>query len=117
MGLNSGLVASVRAGRIIVTRMTARTPQGLRSVPGHGRPDMPSPPAAGAAGGDGARAERRTDQIRPSSRTASRSSVSSFTEASIRAREKSLISRPWTISYLPSFVVTGKDEMMPSGTP
>jgi hypothetical protein len=35
----------------------------------------------------------------------------------MRAREKSLMSRPWTISYLPSFVVTGKEEMRPSGTP
>jgi hypothetical protein len=43
--------------------------------------------------------------------------MSSATEASIRAREKSLMSRPWTISNLPSFAVTGKEEMMPSGTP
>ncbi|SCE09844.1 alkylhydroperoxidase AhpD family core domain-containing protein [Streptomyces sp. DvalAA-19] len=58
-----------------------------------------------------------TGQIRPSSRTASRSSVSSLTDASMRARENSLMSRPWTISYVPFFVVTGKEEMMPSGTP
>ncbi|CAM5446189.1 hypothetical protein SGRI78S_04069 [Streptomyces griseus subsp. griseus] len=60
---------------------------------------------------------RGADQIRPSSRTASRSSVSSLTDASMRVRENSLMSRPWTISYFPSFVVTGKEEMMPSGTP
>jgi hypothetical protein len=56
-------------------------------------------------------------QMRPSFCTVSRSSTSSATEASMRAREKSSISRPWTISYLPSFAVTGKDEMRPSGTP
>ena len=56
-------------------------------------------------------------QIRPSSVTASRSSASSAVEASIRAREKSSISRPWTISQSPSLVVTGKEEIRPSGTP
>ena len=35
----------------------------------------------------------------------------------MRARENSLMSRPWTISYLPSLVVTGKEEIRPSGTP
>ncbi len=59
----------------------------------------------------------RVRQIRPRPRTASRSSSSSLTEASIRARENSLMSRPWTISYWPSLVVTGKEEMIPSGTP
>ena len=49
--------------------------------------------------------------------TASRSSVSSAAVASILPREKSSISRPWTISHSPSFVVTGKEEMRPSGTP
>lgn len=38
------------------------------------------------------------DQIRPRARTASRSSSSSLTEASMRVRENSLMSRPWTIS-------------------
>src|SRR6185437_11369899 len=56
-------------------------------------------------------------QIRPSSRTASRSSDSSLTEASIRPRENSLISRPWTISKSPLRVVTGNEETRPSGTP
>ena len=63
--------------------------------------------------------------MRPSARTASRSSVSSRTEASIRsrenasilARENSLISSPWTIVYAPSRVVQGNEEMRPSGTP
>ena len=54
---------------------------------------------------------------RPRPRTASRSSSSSLTEASMRAREKSLISRPWTICQSPLLVVTGNDEMRPSGTP
>src|SRR4029079_2920295 len=54
--------------------------------------------------------------IRPSSLTASRSSPSSATDASILPRENSLMSRPWTISQLPSLVVTGKDEIRPSGT-
>ena len=35
----------------------------------------------------------------------------------MRAREKSSISRPWTIDQSPSEVVTGNDEMRPSGTP
>src|SRR4051812_16491322 len=35
----------------------------------------------------------------------------------MREREKSSISRPWTISQAPSRVVTGKDEISPSGTP
>ncbi len=46
-------------------------------------------------------------QIRPSSLTASRSSTSSAAVASILPREKSSISRPWTISQSPSRVVTG----------
>ena len=59
----------------------------------------------------------RPAQISPSSLTASRSSASSATEASIRPREKSSISRPWTISQSPSLEVTGNDETRPSGTP
>ena len=35
----------------------------------------------------------------------------------MRAREKSSISRPWTILYSPFSAVTGNEEMMPSGTP
>src|SRR5699024_7164747 len=35
----------------------------------------------------------------------------------MRPREKSSMSRPWTISYEPSFVVTGNEETMPSGMP
>ena len=56
-------------------------------------------------------------QISPSSLTASRSSTSSAAEASILPRLKSSMSRPWTIEYSPSAHVTGKLEMMPSGTP
>ena len=54
---------------------------------------------------------------RPRPCTASRSSASSATEASMRAREKSSISRPWTISHLPPRESTGNEEMRPSGTP
>src|ERR1700761_2470339 len=56
-------------------------------------------------------------QIRPRSETALRSSASSAVDLSIRAREKSLISRPCTMLQLPSLVVTGNDEIRPSGTP
>ena len=56
-------------------------------------------------------------QIRPSSFTASRSSASSATLASMRAREKSSMSSPCTISYSPSAQVTGNEEMRPSATP
>src|SRR6478735_337678 len=87
----------------------------LRTYAG-GRPRQQSLSGAPSYGsGSGRRPD--SGQIRPSSRTASRSSVSSCTDASMRARENSLMSRPWTISYFPSFVVTGKEEMMPSGTP
>ena len=44
-------------------------------------------------------------------------SSSSATEASIRAREKSSISRPSTIDHSPPEQVHGKPEMMPSATP
>ncbi|MET4003062.1 hypothetical protein ABIB48_001782 [Arthrobacter sp. UYCu511] len=57
------------------------------------------------------------DQSRPSWATASRSDSNSATEASIRVREKSLISKPCTIEYSPLCVVTGNELMMPSGTP
>src|SRR5262249_44293651 len=56
-------------------------------------------------------------QIRPSSDTASRSSPSSATLASMRPRAKSLTSRPGTIFHWPFSVVHGKPEMSPSGTP
>src|SRR5699024_7692121 len=56
-------------------------------------------------------------QIRPRPLTASRSWVSSATEASMRCREKSLISRSCTISHWPPLERTGKEEMSPSGTP
>ena len=45
------------------------------------------------------------------------SSTSSAADASILAREKSSISRPWTIFHSPFSEVQGKEEMMPSGTP
>ncbi len=48
-------------------------------------------------------------QMRPRSVTASRSSVSSAAVASILPREKSSISRPWTISQSPFEVVTGNE--------
>lgn len=70
-------------------------------------------PSAGCA----SLAARRRAQSRPRPRTASRSSESSLTEASTRVREKSLSSRPWTISYDPPEQVTGKEEIRPSGTP
>src|SRR4051794_22720553 len=60
---------------------------------------------------------RSQAQIRPSSVTAWRSSASSAVDASIRPREKSSISRPWTIDQSPLDVVTGNDEIRPSGTP
>ena len=53
-------------------------------------------------------------QTRPSSATASRSARSSATEASIRSREKSVISRPSTIEYSPSEHVHGRPQMIPS---
>ena len=49
--------------------------------------------------------------------TASRSSSSSATLLSIRCREKSLISSPWTIDPSPPDTVTGNDDISPSGTP
>ena len=52
----------------------------------------------------------------PSFATASRSSWSSLTVLLIRSREKSGTSRPWTICHSPPDVVTGNDEMIPSGT-
>ena len=59
----------------------------------------------------------RRAQIRPSSVTALRSSASSAVDLSIRPRENSSISSPCTIDQLPSLVVTGNDEIRPSGTP
>src|SRR5215212_11057152 len=59
----------------------------------------------------------KATQIRPNSTTASRSSASSAVEASMREREKSSISRPETMVHSPCLVVTGKDEIRPSGTP
>ena len=56
-------------------------------------------------------------QMRPISCTACFSSRSSAAEASILAREKSSISRPWTIFHSPFSLTAGKEEMMPSGTP
>ncbi len=106
------------------TRTSAASPRvsftAGQCMPTAGRPGVGRP----AVGVRGARCGPRRGsrgapggQMRPSSATASRSSTSSPTEASIRLREKSEISRPWTISYAPSRVVTGKEEMMPAGTP
>ena len=55
--------------------------------------------------------------MRPSSRTASRSSASSATDASMRPREKSSMSRPCTTDHSPLVHVAGNDEMRPSATP
>ena len=54
---------------------------------------------------------------RPSLATASRSSWSSSTVLSMRSRENSGTSRPWTISHSPPRCVTGNEVMIPSGTP
>src|SRR5262249_13985695 len=56
-------------------------------------------------------------QMSPSSVTALRSSASSAVDLSIRPRENSSISSPCTIDQLPSLVVTGNEEIRPSGTP
>src|SRR5690606_31685289 len=56
-------------------------------------------------------------QIRPSWRTASRSSSSSAAEASMRERDHSSISRSGTISHSPPEQVHGKEDTSPSGTP
>ena len=56
-------------------------------------------------------------QIRPRSVTALRSSASSAVDLSIRLREKSLMSSPCTMLQSPPLVVTGNDEIRPSGTP
>jgi AcrR family transcriptional regulator len=69
-----------------------RDPAALtRERPATGTPNGPAREAPG-------RSPMVSAQIRPSDRTASRSSESSPTEASIRCREKSSISRPCTIS-------------------
>ena len=82
--------------------------QGLRRGPGQRRhPRAPARPPRALTG----------SQIRPSSRTASRSSANSAVLASMRARENSSISRPCTISQRPPEQRTGNDEMRPSGTP
>ena len=54
------------------------------------------------AEGRSAEAGTPEDQISPSSSTEARSERSSSSEASIRSREKSVISRPSTIEYSPS---------------
>ncbi len=56
-------------------------------------------------------------QTRPSWLTASRSSRSSATLASIRWREKSGTSSPSTIDHSPPAQVQGKPEMIPSSIP
>src|SRR5439155_21320815 len=56
-------------------------------------------------------------QISPSSATASRSSRSSLTLASMRSREQSLRARPGTILHTPFSVVHGNPEIKPSETP
>ena len=53
--------------------------------------------------------------MRPSSRTASRSSASSATDASMRPREKSSMSRPCTTVHSPLVHVAGNDGDEPLG--
>ena len=83
----------------------------------------PTGPAPGPAGVASRNRSPRIDAVRadqpmsPSCLTASRSSASSATLASIRAREKSSMSSPSTICHRPSDTVTGKDEIRPSVTP
>ncbi len=60
---------------------------------------------------------RRRAQTRPSFCTASRSPTSSSTVLSMRCWENSGTSRPCTISYSPSAVRHGNEEMIPSATP
>ena len=64
--------------------------------------------------GSGRRARIRRDRAsaRPRAPRPARS-----TDASMRSREKSLMSRPWTISNFPFDAVTGNDDTRPSGTP
>ncbi len=62
-------------------------------------------------------ADRREAQIRPRPSTVSRSSASSLTLASMRSREKSSMSRPWTIDHSPPWVVQGNEDSRPSGVP
>ena len=59
----------------------------------------------------------RDSRSSPSWLTASRSSCSSITLASIRSREKSGTSRPWTIDHSPPLQVQGTPQMMPSPIP
>ena len=59
----------------------------------------------------------RQPQISPRDRTASCSSVSSATLASILVREKSGMVQPSTIVYVPPLTVHGNEEIRPSGTP
>src|SRR5206468_1312879 len=49
--------------------------------------------------------------------TVSRSSTSSATVASIRDPENGSMSRSCTIEYTPPLVVTGNEEIKPTGTP
>lgn len=49
--------------------------------------------------------------------TALRSSANSAVDLSIRPRENSSISKPLTIVQLPPLVVTGNEEIKPSGDP
>jgi hypothetical protein len=55
--------------------------------------------------------------MRPRPLTASRSSASSATDASIFSRENVLMSTPWMISHCPLTLRQGNEEMRPSGTP
>ena len=107
----------------------------VRDAPGHHHPrarrgdghpaELPLPRhARPRRGGQGDQVRPRLAPAReassldqsPSFATASRSSWSSFTVLVIRSREKSGTSRPCTICHSPFAVVTGNEEMIPSGT-
>ena len=92
-----------RAGR----RLTSRLPGDRDSRPARTK-------EVGRTGGFRDPAGKGEAQMRLRALTASRSSASSATEASIFPREKSSISSPWTIDHWPSLTVTGNEEMSPS---
>ena len=107
------------------TRRRGRTPLPPPRCPTRPSASEPSFCIATGSYSAGSRASIRSSvpwvseelQMRPSSCTASRSSASSATDASMRPREKSSMSRPCTTDHSPLLHVAGKDEMRPSATP
>ena len=113
----------MRDKRVLAARMSDEDPDGRAAEPyGPPHPKVVRTRRGSAPGGLSGRAQapsrkaRRT-QMSPMEATVFFSSTSSATEASILARDKSSISRPWTIFHSPFSEVQGKEEMMPSGTP